>query len=193
MSKKVFVSHSEPDKPLVDALAKLIKDIFGSLVSLSISSEKTGEEGLEAGETWKEWIHQRITEADIVLVVMTPYSIKRPWVMTEIGFAQGKGKTIVPVLFGLGGNEIPGSLQDLQAIQGDDKRDVLRVLKKFSSALELQQDFKYIDDYLNDYLKGIKKALAQYPKSFTKDELIAMAIGPLGLAIKQGIKIIKKK
>jgi hypothetical protein len=193
MPKKIFVSHSHPDKPLVDALAKLIKSIFENSVSLSISSEKTGKEGVEAGEDWKKWIREKITECDIMLVVMTPYSVQRPWVMTEVGFAQGKDKVIIPILFGLGGSSIPGALQDLQAIQGDDKQDVLRVLKKFRSTLELQHDVGFIDDDVKEYLKSIQKALAKYPKNFTQDELIAMAIGPLGLVIKQGMKFLKKQ
>jgi hypothetical protein len=193
MSKKVFVSHSHPDKPLVDALATLIKNIFGSSVSLSISSEKAGKEGVEAGEDWKKWIHERITECDIMLVVMTPYFVKRPWGMTEVGFAKGKDKAIVPVLFGLSSSEIPGALQDLQAIQGDDKQDIRRVLNKFSSSLELHQGFKDIEDDLKDYLKSVEKALAQYPKNSTQDELMAMAIGPLGLLIKQGMKFLNKQ
>ena len=50
MPKKIFVSHSHPDKPLVDALKKLIESIFKNSVLLSISSEKAEEEGVEAGE-----------------------------------------------------------------------------------------------------------------------------------------------
>lgn len=193
MPKKIFVSHSHPDKPLVDALKKLIESIFKNSVLLSISSEKAEEEGVEAGEEWKKWIHEKITECDIMLVVMTPYSVQRPWVMKEVGFAQGKDKVIVPLLFGLGGNAIPPPLQDLQAVQGDEKQDVLRVLKKFRSTLELQHDVGFIDDPVKEYLKSIKKALTKYPKSFTQDELVAMAIGPLGLVIKQGMKLLKKR
>ena len=128
-----------------------------------------------------------------MLVVMTPYSVQRPWVMIEVGFAQGKDKVIVPILFGLGGNAIPPPLQDLQAVQGDEKQDVLRVLKKFRSTLELQHDVGFIDDPVKEYLKSIKKALAKYPKSFTQDELVTMATGPLGLVIKQGMKLLKKR
>ena len=193
MPKKIFVSHSHPDKPLVDALKKLIESIFKNSVLLSISSEKAEEEGVEAGEEWKKWIHEKITECDIMLVVMTPYSVQRPWVIKEVGFAQGKDKVIVPLLFGLGGNAIPPPLQDLQAVQGDEKQDVLRVLKKFRSTLELQHDVGFIDDPVKEYLKSIKKALTKYPKSFTQDELVAMAIGPLGLVIKQGMKLLKKR
>jgi hypothetical protein len=193
MPKKIFVSHSHPDKPLVDALKKLIESIFKNSVLLSISSEKAEEEGVEAGEEWKKWIHEKITECDIMLVVMTPYSVQRPWVMIEVGFAQGKDKVIVPILFGLGGNAIPPPLQDLQAVQGDEKQDVLRVLKKFRSTLELQHDVGFIDDPVKEYLKSIKKALAKYPKSFTQDELVTMATGPLGLVIKQGMKLLKKR
>lgn len=192
MSKQIFISHSEPDKPLIDALKKLIRNVFDNSVSLHISSEK-GKEGVGAGEEWKIWISEKVTESDIVLVVMTPCSVERHWVMTEIGFAQGRDKPIVTMLFGLEKSEIPGSLQDLQAKKGDEKDDVLAVLTKIDSTLKIGQGFRSIDNDINDYLNSVKKIVNQYPKKFTKDELMAMALGPLGLAIKQGMKMIKKK
>jgi hypothetical protein len=78
-------------------------------------------EDLSAGEGWETKLRQNLTEADVVLALLTPSSVDSQWVLHEIGAAWALHKLIIPVISRRDVlNKMPISLQDAQAIELND-------------------------------------------------------------------------
>jgi hypothetical protein len=120
----IFLSHSSTDKPLVEALSRLLVGVFGDSVHLARSTASVSEGGIEAGTSWLEWIRKEVNDSDLVIVVLTPRSLNRPWLLWEAGAATGvalarEQKTpIVPLLYSIANRDVPSPLRSLQTIDG---------------------------------------------------------------------------
>jgi TIR domain len=71
---------------------------------------------IEGGDTFPESIRDAIRDCDEFIVLLTPHSIDRRWVLLELGAAWGLGKTIVPITAHLGIKEMPDAIQHHKAI-----------------------------------------------------------------------------
>jgi hypothetical protein len=131
---KIFVSHSSSDKTLVDALNALINDAFVETVELTYSSASVSSGGIAAGQRWLDWIHTQIQGSIMALVVLTPLSKARPWLMWEAGavsgleLAKGVSTPVVPLLFGLKRDEVPSPLSGRQTKSGSNEGDIKDLL-----------------------------------------------------------------
>jgi hypothetical protein len=67
--------------------------------------------GIDYGDRWEKEIQSNLDTCSVFVVVMTPSSESRPWVMREIARAEKKGRPILPLL--LEGDEF-FRLSDLQ-------------------------------------------------------------------------------
>ena len=85
----IFVSHSSSDKPLVDALRELICGAFVEDIELSYSTASVATGGIGAGQRWLEWIHMQVRRSAVTIVILTPLSKVRPWLMWEAGAVTG--------------------------------------------------------------------------------------------------------
>lgn len=183
---QIFVSHSHRDRPLVDLLKNLIEDVSENSITLAISSDISGLDGFELGEYWKDWREEQIKKSNAMIVVITPYSIECSWLMMEIGFAKANSKTIIPILFK---TQVPSALNNSQAVQGDNKSGIQLVLKQLG---DFNITTTQYNNYVSEYLQNVKELLKKYPKEFTQDELIAIIVGPLGLALKKGLDFLRQ-
>jgi hypothetical protein len=61
-------------------------------------------------------LREEINLADEFLVLLTPNSVHRPWVLLEIGAAWHRDMRIVAVLYNVAADAIPGILQPKKAI-----------------------------------------------------------------------------
>jgi hypothetical protein len=143
MLLKIFMSHSHDDRAIADALASLIKDLFEEMVTVSYSTDQNAGGGISPGAQWLPWILERITEADTTLVLLTPNSLKRAWVLWESGaaagvaLAAGKKDSVVPITFGMKDGDIPSPLASAQAIRGDSEGDngIIRLIQRLNGAV----------------------------------------------------------
>lgn len=132
---KLFISHATSDKPLADALRTLITSTFSEPVEVAYSSASVSEGGISAGQDWLEWIRAQVQDIAMAIVVVTPLSKSRPWLMWEAGAVSGVGlarKTnlpIVPLLFGLRGDEVPDPLVSRQVKSGTTVADIRDLLE----------------------------------------------------------------
>lgn len=161
---RVFVSHSSPDQPLVDALNELVRAVFVEPVTLASSSASVDDGGIDAGADWLTWIFDQVAGSELTLVVLTPLSRLKPWVLWEAGavsgasVARGKTSRIVPLLFGLRSDEVPSPLQSRQAKQGFGEpgiRDVLATIQR-AGGLTRRPDPE-ASKAVKDYLKAARK------------------------------------
>jgi tetratricopeptide (TPR) repeat protein len=171
---RIFVSHAHTDAPLARSLQDLITTVFDE-VEVDYSSDVSAGGGIEAGTDWLQWILDKLRSCDMAVVVLTPESLSRPWLMWESGAVNGialaleQQPQIVPLLFRVNRENVAGPLSRLQAELGETEEGVRRVAqavwrhrghKPAADILELR-----LTVALKTYLDGIREALADRPQS----------------------------
>lgn len=119
----VFVSHASADKWLARAFCEKI--------------EATGartfrdDRDIEGGDNIPDSIRKKIIEADELLVLLTPDSVDRPWVLIEVGAAWGRKQNarIIAVLCHVEFDRIPDIIDSKKAYRINELDDYLKVLK----------------------------------------------------------------
>ncbi|MGQ9627957.1 MAG: toll/interleukin-1 receptor domain-containing protein [Anaerolineae bacterium] len=94
----VFISHAGTDTWVAKRLSEQI-EACGAKTFLD-------EAHIAVGEDFEERILHALDQADELLVILTPWSLKRLYVWAEIGAVWGKRKPIVGVLYGLTPEEL---------------------------------------------------------------------------------------
>lgn len=94
----VFISHAGTDTWVAKRIAEQI-EACGAKTFLD-------EAHIAVGEDFEERILHALDQANELLVLLTPWSLKRPYVWAEIGAAWGRRTPIVGVLYGLAPEEL---------------------------------------------------------------------------------------
>ena len=95
---QVFISHSSIDTWVARQLARNVESC-GGVPFLD-------EADIEYGDDFEERILAAARASEELIVLLTPWAIKRPYIWLEIGAIWGQGKRIVGVLHGLTANEL---------------------------------------------------------------------------------------
>jgi TIR domain-containing protein len=94
----VFISHDSRDAALAHHFADLLAGATGGGLESFNSSDRRRMAGIEYGEEWYNTIIESLKAATDVVVLLTPHSMGRPWVLFEAGFAKGLA---TPHVFGV--------------------------------------------------------------------------------------------
>lgn len=95
---KVFVSHFSRDTWLARQIARHVQ--------AAGAESFLDEADIEAGEDFEARILQTLDSCSELLVLLTPWSIMRPYIWMEIGAAWGQRKRIVGILYGITAQEL---------------------------------------------------------------------------------------
>lgn len=95
---QVFISHSSIDTWVAKKIALEIESC-GAKTFLD-------EVDIDYGDDFEDEILQAARNSDELLVLMTPWATKRPYIWLEIGVFWGAGKRIVGILHGITAKEL---------------------------------------------------------------------------------------
>lgn len=95
----VFVSHSSSDSWVANQIAKTIARAGGE--------PWLDDTDLEGGDEILERIRHGIDRCDEAIVLLSPESIKSPWVIFEIGGAYMQHKRVTPILYHVTSDVMP--------------------------------------------------------------------------------------
>ncbi len=124
---QVFISHSSEDTWVARQLSQIIQG-FGASTFLD-------EADIEYGDDFENRILEAARNSQEMLVLLTPWALKRPYIWLEIGAVWGLGKRIVGVLYGLSANELvtqdgtPALLKRIDLVRLNDVDAYLNQLK----------------------------------------------------------------
>ena len=122
----VFISHSSKDKWIARQMARLIEelDVWTFL----------NEKDIEGGDAIHDAVRQSIQGCDELLVLMSEYSLNRPWVLIEIGAAWGLEKRVVPIVDKVAPDQMPDILYQQKAVDLNDFDEYLTELSRRAAA-----------------------------------------------------------
>ena len=110
-TRRVFISHSRQDDELVRDIARRLRDAglkpFVDFTDIPVGTE------------WKKILRERLREAHAMLILVTPAALRSPWMMTELGMAEGFDRDIIPVTAGLKPRDLPAPLRSYHAVPFD--------------------------------------------------------------------------
>jgi hypothetical protein len=135
MNKKIFISLTHADNEIAQAIKDVLFALFGEHINVSFSTSKEIDSGIKPGEDWIAWIGERVRTCDLVLALMTPTSVSKPWILWELGAVYGAAsasnpeaeRKIRPLLYRIRDDDIPSPLRDnkMQFKRGDNRLDAI--------------------------------------------------------------------
>ena len=121
---QVFVSHATADKWLATTLCEKIEE--------SGATTFRDDRDIDGGDDIPDEIRRQIKRSRELLLLLTPESIDRPWVLFEAGAAWGWSQKmlIVPILYHVGADPIPAMIKAKKAISLNEFDNYLHELAK---------------------------------------------------------------
>lgn len=120
----VFISHASQDKWVALKICQ-------SLESHGITYFRDDRD-IKGGEVIPDEIVKAITRCSEVIVLLTPQSLNRTWVLLEVGMAIGRSKRVVPVAYHVGFDLIP---EMIQSVRGYELNDADRCVREIADRI----------------------------------------------------------
>ena len=114
---RIFLSHAAVDKDMAEFVEKQLR-----LTNPPPEVFRTTRVGqIPAGKEWLAFIQEHLRAADRYMVLLTPWSMSRPWISFETGAAWFSERTLVPVTAGgLAKADVVEPLKSLQLLSLED-------------------------------------------------------------------------
>lgn len=180
MPQSIFISHTHTDEPIADAIDAASKTLYGEGVVVNYSTKKELSGGIKPGEDWYHWIGQQVREAKASLILLTPGSIQKPWLLWEagavagaIGATEGGERKLCPISYGLSSSDVPSPFGRTQMTDGLKKGDIARLFEDLAALFELPRDKlvnlgRRLDDACQTYLDRTATGLRTSPLLVTE-------------------------
>jgi len=123
--QSIFISHATEDHKLASTWQELLQTVSNGMQIPWYSGDKNVEGGIGM-EEWRSKINQILSNSKHILVLLTPGSNERPWVLFESGIAYGQNKNIVPVVHFMDKSEVHDIFKEFQVYDGRNKDDVYK-------------------------------------------------------------------
>lgn len=175
---RVFISHTHQDEQIATALRKALVDLFGDSVLVTYSTSKE-EGGIQVGDDWIRWIGREVGQSKAALVLLTPTSVQKPWVLWEAGAVAGTAlatstdkqatpRKVRPVSYQLKSTEIPPPFRHLQIAEGDTVDGAKRLFESFFEDFELSvpkltKAAQMLDSVATQHVQNVSQALLNAP------------------------------
>ena len=121
---RVFVSHATTDKWIAKVLCEKIEGTGATTFR--------DDRDIESGDDIPDEIRREIIRSHELVVLLTPDSVNRPWVLLEVGafWARRKNARIVAVLCHVDVDTIPDMIKSKKAVPLNEVDEYLRELAK---------------------------------------------------------------
>jgi hypothetical protein len=111
----LFVSFIHEEEAIAGLVCSFLREILGDSVDIFLSADRTT---IYAGDNWMDEIFGALKSTRVLVSLLTPVSVKRPWINFEAGAAWMREAKVIPVCFrGLKLVALPKPYSSLQAIE----------------------------------------------------------------------------
>ena len=181
MPREIFISLTEHDKPIAEALGTAFAQVFGAgLLDVKYSPSRQVGGGIASGEDWFKWIVDRVKACHFALILVTPASVNKPWILWEAGAVAGAAladsggdmRKVRPIVYQVPTELIPSPIRDskVQYRRGDVAEDFRYMLDEMFDELSKDMQSKAVrefsktrDDAVAEYMRKVQHALLNAP------------------------------
>lgn len=116
MSKHtIFISHIAEERQLANIIKENIQKDFLGLIEVFVSSDN---ESISVGEKWLHTIEKNLECTEVMLIICSKKSVKRPWINFEAGAGWIRNIPVIPICHtDITPINLPIPLNMLQAIE----------------------------------------------------------------------------
>ena len=170
----ILISHSSKDESLASVLIELLRASLGLLPHQIRCSSVDGYR-LPAGVTTDVQLKSEVSEAKVVIGLMTPNSLLSPYVLFELGARWGSGAPMVPILAGVHADELRGPLAGLNALSCGKEAQLHQLVEDLSKRLNvpLRSPAGYFQ-YVYRVMKLAGKFARKTPSGVQQQEALAL-------------------
>lgn len=126
--QSIFISHATEDHRLARAWQEFIDTVSNGETQPFYAGDKTASGGIGL-EEWREKVGAALSAADNILVLLTPGSNERPWVLFESGIAHGQRKSVTPVVHFMEKTDAHDVFKAFEIFDGREKEDVYKLVE----------------------------------------------------------------
>jgi hypothetical protein len=141
MKQRIFISHIHEEHALGAVIAEWITEAFaGHPIQPFLSSD---DKAIVAGKKWLDVVEHELDGTAVMISLLSPVSLARPWVNIELGAAWIKHIPIIPLCHsGLSATHLPRPFGDFQAIGLDQNNAATRLMEGVSVHLKIPHSRK---------------------------------------------------
>jgi hypothetical protein len=156
-SRRVFVSHIHEEAALAGVIRTWVEDAFDAYsVKAFVSSDRRD---LPAGRKWLDVVRGNLEDCAVLIAVLSPTSIKRPWPNIELGAAWIGGVTVIPFCHsGIKAAQLDRPFGDFHGVNIDNKDPGRDLLGGIGDALNIKHPTKLHFDDFNAQLRAAAAA-----------------------------------
>ena len=165
---KLFMSHIHEESALATVLKGWVESSFPGLTDVFVSSDIAD---MPAGIRWLEQIDGALQQCQAFIVLCSPTSLARPWIIFETGCAWIKRIPVIPICHsGTTKSTLPIPLSQFQALELNDGEFISHFLRSLAKHLGVDK-VPRIDQ--KSMLSEIGSAIASFPASSHKESMPA--------------------
>ena len=110
----IFISFIHEEERIANSVAAMLRAKLHAEYQVFLSADTWQ---VIAGEVWLDRIREELNVARVIVLMLSPTSVGRPWVNFEAGAAWLTDKAIIPVCFnGLSKDHLPKPYSNFQSI-----------------------------------------------------------------------------
>jgi hypothetical protein len=112
----VFISFIHEEQRIAEAVQELLKGHLCHHLPKGVFLSADDWQ-VFAGEIWLDRVRQELREASVIVLMLSPDSVARPWINFEAGAAWLADKALIPVCFGgLAKGQMPKPYSGIQGL-----------------------------------------------------------------------------
>ena len=129
----VFISHAHVDLPLAEYLHRHLSQEGLNVYLATVS--------MAPGEQWKQVILDSLRSSTWVICLASRAACESHWVMQEMGVAIGADKKLVPIIWDVSPQELPGWMREYQAVNlgGASQEEALAAIERISETIKSEK------------------------------------------------------
>ena len=132
---EVFISHASQDARLAEALVVFLRDAL-SLQRSEIRCTSVDGCRLPAGANTENQLRCEIVDATYFLALITPTTLKSPWVLIELGARWAVERPLMPLLAkGATAKNLQGPLVSFNALRCDKEPEMQQLVHEMAETL----------------------------------------------------------
>jgi hypothetical protein len=141
MKKRIFISHIHEERALGAVVSEWVTDAFaGQPAQTFLSSDN---QSIQAGQKWLDVVQHELSGTAVMISLLSPTSLARPWVNIELGAAWITNVRIIPLCHsGLTVAALPRPFSDFTAVSLAQDDAANRLLAGVSDGLQFPHSKK---------------------------------------------------